>query len=194
MSILRINAWSSPRNISTAFMYAFAQREDTTVVDEPLYAHYLVNTSSLVKHPVTEAILQTQENDGNKVVQDLILGPHSTSVVLFKQMTHHLIELSWEFMRQTEHILLIRDPRAIIASYSKIIPNPSINDIGVKKQLDLYQYLQSIDKKPAIVDARLLLLNPRSVLEQLCQYLGLTFEPNMLQWEGTLKPDTILAR
>ena len=33
--------WSCPRNVSTALMYAFAQREDTQVFDEPLYAHYL---------------------------------------------------------------------------------------------------------------------------------------------------------
>ena len=33
--------WSCPRNISTALMYSFAQREDVQVFDEPLYAHYL---------------------------------------------------------------------------------------------------------------------------------------------------------
>ena len=38
---LRINCWSGPRNISTSFMYAFRQRSDTTVFDEPIYAHYL---------------------------------------------------------------------------------------------------------------------------------------------------------
>ncbi len=38
---LRINCWSGPRNISTALMYSFRERADTTVVDEPFYAHYL---------------------------------------------------------------------------------------------------------------------------------------------------------
>ena len=55
----RINAWSSPRNISTAFMYSFAQRKDTTVVDEPLYAHYLVNTETEAQHPGTEGTLHS---------------------------------------------------------------------------------------------------------------------------------------
>ena len=40
-STLRIQLWSGPRNVSTALMYSFAQRPDTRVVDEPLYAHYL---------------------------------------------------------------------------------------------------------------------------------------------------------
>ena len=41
MNPKRICLWSGPRNVSTALMYAFAQRPDTAVVDEPLYAHYL---------------------------------------------------------------------------------------------------------------------------------------------------------
>ena len=36
---LRLNVWSGPRNVSTALMYSFAQRSDTRVVDEPLYAY-----------------------------------------------------------------------------------------------------------------------------------------------------------
>ena len=44
--IKRICLWSGPRNISTALMYSFAQRDDTAVYDEPLYAHYLSKTSA----------------------------------------------------------------------------------------------------------------------------------------------------
>ena len=57
--------WSGPRNISTALMYAFAQREDTRVVDEPLYAHYLSSYPEAQKyHPGTDDILNSMENDG----------------------------------------------------------------------------------------------------------------------------------
>jgi hypothetical protein len=38
---LRIAMWSGPRNISTAMMRAWENREDCVVSDEPLYAHYL---------------------------------------------------------------------------------------------------------------------------------------------------------
>ena len=41
MQTQRICLWSGPRNISTALMYAFGQRSDTEIIDEPLYAHYL---------------------------------------------------------------------------------------------------------------------------------------------------------
>ena len=39
-----INMWSGPRNISTAMMRSFENREDTEVWDEPFYAHYLFAT------------------------------------------------------------------------------------------------------------------------------------------------------
>ena len=48
----RICLWSCPRNVSTALMYSFAQRRDTKVFDEPLYAHYL--SESKANHPGRE--------------------------------------------------------------------------------------------------------------------------------------------
>ena len=33
--------WSGPRNISTAMMRSWENRDDTAVWDEPLYAHFL---------------------------------------------------------------------------------------------------------------------------------------------------------
>ena len=40
-NITRIAMWSGPRNISTAMMRSFENREDTIVIDEPFYAYYL---------------------------------------------------------------------------------------------------------------------------------------------------------
>jgi len=45
-------------------MYSFAQREDTVVYDEPLYAHHI--TISGEDRPYKELLLASQENDGNK--------------------------------------------------------------------------------------------------------------------------------
>ena len=61
----RICLWSCPRNVSTALMYSFAQRRDTKVFDEPLYAHYLLQSG--VEHPARGEVLKFQENDGNKI-------------------------------------------------------------------------------------------------------------------------------
>ena len=185
----RINVWSSPRNISTAFMYSFAQRKDTTVFDEPLYAHYLTKTNTDAQHPGTAEVLDSQENDGEKVVQQLILGNHPTDIVLFKQMTHHLIHLKEDFLFKTQNILLIRDPRRIIASYAKVISNPKMHDIGIQKQYELFQQLQKGNNVAAVVDAQQLLLHPRKVLTALCENLDIPFDEKMLSWKAGARPE-----
>ena len=47
--VRRIAMWSGPRNISTAMMRSWGNRPDTAVCDEPLYAHYLLHTTTV--HP-----------------------------------------------------------------------------------------------------------------------------------------------
>ena len=179
----RINIWSSPRNVSTAFMYAFAQRSDMTVVDEPLYAHYLSKTYTDATHPGTAEILSVLENEGAKVVQSMLYEKFATPHVLFKQMTHHLIQLDLSFLAKMDNVLLIRDPKRIIASYAKVIPNPSMQDVGIKMQYDLFQELSKAGKVAAVVDAKELLLNPQKVLSLLCEQLKIPFDKNMLTWE-----------
>eukprot|EP00960_Hanusia_phi_P077916 768755-Hanusia_phi.AAC.5 len=58
--VVRINLWSSPRCASTSLMYSFAQRSDTKVVDEPLYAHYLKNIRPTAYRPYREEVLAAQ--------------------------------------------------------------------------------------------------------------------------------------
>ncbi len=170
-------------------MYSFAQRTDTTVVDEPLYAHYLSKTDSEAGHPGTEEVLIAQQNNGDAVVSDVIFGEYSTPVALFKQMTHHLIQLDWAFLLRTENVMLIRNPREIIASYAKVIPNPSIHDIGVEKQLEVFDFLTKNSRLNAVVDARELLLNPGGVLVQLCEKLEIDFDEKMLKWQPGARPE-----
>ena len=42
--------WSGPRNLSTALMRSFENRQDTHVLDEPFYAYYLNKTG--LNHPM----------------------------------------------------------------------------------------------------------------------------------------------
>lgn len=187
---IRINLWSSPRNISTALMYSFAQRPDTTVVDEPLYAYYLTHATDRAEHPGHEDILASQSADGRQVVESVILGgDYATEVVVFKQMTHHLLDLPLDFLHQTHNVLLIRDPQAILASYTKVIGQPSAYDIGVPQQDALFTYLQAHGVLTAIVDAKTLLQHPRRTLELLCERLGIPFTEAMLSWEAGPRPE-----
>ncbi|MGZ5546230.1 MAG: sulfotransferase-like domain-containing protein, partial [Limisphaerales bacterium] len=46
---IRIAMWSGPRNISTAMMRSWGNRDDTAVIDEPFYSFYLLATG--IHHP-----------------------------------------------------------------------------------------------------------------------------------------------
>lgn len=185
----RINLWSSPRNISTAMMYSFAQREDMTVVDEPLYAHYLTHTDSQTLHPVASQILKSQETNGDQVVSQMLYENYEKPCTLFKQMTHHLINLDEYFLEKMKNVLLIRDPRRIIASYAKVIENPKMQDVGVKMQAELFEKLQNKNALHAIVDTKQVLMNPEKVLRILCEKLEIPFTTKMLNWKAGARPE-----
>jgi hypothetical protein len=184
----RIHLWSSPRNISTALLYAFAQRPDTTVVDEPLYAHYLSRQPTSAVHPGREATLGAQHHSGSEVVEELRIRDYGTPVVVFKQMTHHLLGLNTDRLSGMHHVLLIRAPRRILASYGRVVDEVTAEDVGLPQQEELYEKLVARGELTAVVDARRLLLDPPAVLSRLCERLGLSFDPAMLGWPAGPKP------
>ena len=187
--MIRINVWSGPRNISTALMYSFAQRGDTRVFDEPLYAHYLTHTDARTYHPGAEDVIAAQDDDGEKVIRDILLGDHGKEVLFFKQMTHHLVELDWSFMREMVNIILTRDPRDMLPSYAQQVSAPTMRDVGYAQHIQLLEYLRDLGQEPSVLDARQTLLNPRGVLETLCTRIGIPCDDSMLQWAAGARPE-----
>ena len=192
-SVRRVCLWSGPRNVSTALMYAFEQRPDTRVVDEPLYAHYLRVSGAV--HPGGDEVLAAQDNDGDRVVRRVILGPCDRPVLFVKNMAHHLVDLDLAFLDRTVNILLVRDPVQMLPSLINQIPEPTLRDTGLKRQCDLLDDLTARGQSPAVLDARELLLDPAGVLETLCRRIGLPFYREMLAWPAGPRPeDGVWAR
>jgi len=188
MTTKRICLWSGPRNISTTLMYSFAQRNDTKVYDEPLYAYYLNNTQAKDYHPVAQIILSTMENDGNKVVE-MILGDHKKPIAFFKHMTHHLLDLDHTFMKDCIHIILTRDPVEMLPSFDKVIQNPTISDVGYALHTELIGYFKRQKIDFIVLDAKKVLLNPEKILKKLCNRIGISFDENMLHWATGPRPE-----
>lgn len=186
-NVKRVCLWSGPRNISTALMYAFAQRADTRVVDEPLYGHYL--RASGADHPLKIETMESMECDGEKVARGLILGPCARPVLFMKQMTHHLIEMGRGFLGSVVNVLLTRDPVDMLPSLEKALGEIALVDTGYRAQYELFEQLRALGQEPPVLEARELLLNPRGVLEQLCERLGLPFDEGMLAWETGGRPE-----
>lgn len=187
MSTVRINLWSGPRNVSTALMYAFAQRPDTRVLDEPLYAHYLRVEDA--DHPGKAEVIGSMMDDGERVVREVILGPCDRPVLFMKQMAHHLVELDRSFLAETVNVLLIRDPVQMLPSLGQNLTNPILRDTGLATQAILYQHLLDLGQQPPVLESKQLLLNPRRVLTQLCAQIGIGFEEKMLNWQPGARPE-----
>ena len=173
----RIAMWSGPRNISTAMMRSFGARDDTVVVDEPLYAHYLDATG--LHHPGREQILASQPIRWPDAVRELLRPLPAGRVVQYqKQMTHHLLpQIGEEWMAGLSHAFLIRDPAEVIASYAKVREEPDLADLGFEQQARIFRRFGG-----PVVDAADLLRDPAGVLSRLCTALRIDYQPAMLTW------------
>jgi hypothetical protein len=193
---IRVAMWSGPRNISTAMMRAWGNRDDTLVIDEPFYAYYLKVTS--IKHPGREEVIATGETDWRKVVANLT-GPITNGKRIFfqKHMTHHLLpEIDREWLGAVTNCFLIRDPRDVINSYVKKRADPALEDLGFVQQAQTFDFVRTrTNAMPPVVDARDVLENPEGTLRLLCEAVGVEFSKSMLSWpSGLRETDGIWAR
>ncbi len=185
--------WSGPRNVSTALMYAFDQRSDTRCSDEPLYAHYL--SVSEAGHPGRDEVLAAQDNDGARVVREVVLAPTAEPLHFQKHMAHHLVQLDLGFLSHTRNVLLVRDPAEVAVTLSVQVPNPTMRDIGMERQVELLVDLESRGQDVPVLDARELLLDPEGVLRELCVRLSIPWDASMLSWPaGARKCDGVWAK
>lgn len=182
---LRLAVWSGPRNISTAMMRAWENREDCAVVDEPFYAHYLLETR--LPHPGRDEVLRTGELDWRKVTAALLgPAPRGRAIWYQKHMTHHMLaHIARDFMRALVNVFLIRDPREVIASYAKSRPGfeLSARDVGVPQEAELIAHVRGVTgAMPIVIDTGAFLRAPEAHLRAWCARIGVDFSGRMLQW------------
>lgn len=186
-----IAMWSGPRNISTAMMRAWENRDDTVVVDEPFYAHYLHSTG--LDHPMHDEIIASGETDWQRIVQSLTQPP--TSGIFYQKhiATHWLPHFTIDWLKSLDHVFLIREPEPVVASYSIKRDALTANDLGYEQQAMLFDVLhESRGTYPAVIDSQRFLANPESQLKTLCARLGVPFDEMMLSWPaGTRHSDGI---
>jgi hypothetical protein len=187
-----LNLISGPRNVSTALMYSFSQKQDIQVIDEPFYAFYLLKSKK--EHPGKSEILANMSGSLDEI--NLNLDEMSkTSHLFIKNMAHHLnyLPLDWSFGKR--NIFLIRNPKYVIASYTNQIDKPLEEDLGYKSSYEILNRLKQNKEKYLIVESKAILLNPEKELSRMCEFAGLDFEKKMLKWEkGALKEDGIWAK
>ena len=187
--VVRIAMWSGPRNISTAMMRAWENRPDTAVHDEPFYAHYLHATG--LDHPGREEVVAAYPTDWRAVVGQ-ITGPVPGGKPIYyqKHMTHHMLPgLDEEWLAEFANVFLIRDPRAVIASYVQKRQSITLEDTGLPRQLALFEAVgRRSGTVPPVLDAAQVLADPAGTLRRLCTALDIDFDDRMLNWPAGPRP------
>jgi hypothetical protein len=183
-----IAMWSGPRNISTAMMRAWGNRNDSLVIDEPFYAYYLQATGK--EHPGADEVIAAGETDWRKIIVRLT-GPIPDGKRIFfqKQMAHHLLpEVDRQWLGAVTNCFLIRDPREVISSYIKKREDPALEDLGFAQQAEIFDFVRTrMNTVPAVVDAKDVLANPERILKLLCERVGVKFRESMLSWPPGLR-------
>ena len=191
MKVVRLAMWSGPRNISTAMMRSWAARTDCVVVDEPLYAFYLTHVD--VDHPGHDEIVRSQPTDWRTVVRALTTAelPGGATVLYQKHMTHHVLpDIDRAILAPLRHAFLIRAPAEVLRSYSKVRGEPTLADLGLPQQVELFERFGG-----PVVDARDVLGDPPTALSALCAALGVGFDPAMVSWPaGPQDTDGVWAK
>ena len=193
MKPVKIALWSGPRNISTAMMYSFGNRADTSIVDEPLFGYFLKRTG--VWRPSREEVLATMNTDASKVIEKLCEPNTKADIFFMKHIANHLIDLDWSFLKGFRNVILTRNPKKVLLSYDAHVKSPTMLDVAYEIQLELLNYLKENKLHYVVLDADQVLQDPASQLKKLCFELNIPFDEKMLSWEpGPRIEDGIWAK
>jgi len=182
--MMRIAMWSGPRNLSTAMMYAFGNRSDFAVWDEPFYAPYLAKTG--LDHPMAVEIVAAHEDDPKKVAARCIdTIPAQKPHFYMKHMPHHMIDgFPMDWAKDCVNIHLIRHPARVIASYGAKRAEITDDDIGFRQQSELFDQIGGL-----VIDSADIRQDPENMLKKLCAEIELPFDPAMLSWPAGSRAD-----
>ena len=187
-----IAMWSGPRNLSTALMRSFANRQDVdNVLDEPFYAAYLIETSK--DHPMKEEVIANQSSSWSEV--EKICRTPSQKISYQKHMTQHMIREDLNWIHELCNCFLIRNPEDVAKSFLQSWSGGDFIDMGFSQQASIFDLVYSNTKTiPPVIDAYLLRKDPERVLKRVCSYINIPWDPNMLAWDaGIMDYDGIWA-
>ena len=171
--------WSGPRNLSTALMRSFENREDTKVWDEPFYAYYLKETKK--NHPLANEIINKYETNLEKIID--LVTKEKDFIYFQKHMSHHIIKkipINW--ITKGINCFLIRHPKEVLLSYIQKNDLIDSNDLGYPAQLRLFNYIKTSNKKILVIDAKDLSEKPEIILKKICKKINIPFTEKMLNW------------
>ena len=130
------------------------------------------------------------ETDPAVVIEDQILGEFDSPIVFFKNMGHHVVAFDdWSWLTETHNVFLTRRPVEVLTSFTKKIPNPTLELTGFDGQVRLMRHLRELGQAPPVIDSAEVLRDPETALRTLCEKVEIPWDGAMLSWESGPKPE-----
>lgn len=192
---LVVHLWCGPRTLSTATMYSFAQRPDTSVVDEPLYAAYLRKHPRIFR-PYRDQLLEHGTCDGNDVLEKMPDIANGKGIIVAKHMAKHVdcIDKALLIGCNVKNVIIVRDPFDMILSWDVKQgvhqEGNTLEATSLPHMVQIYSEIRRLSGVPPIVvDSNLLKKHPKEILSLLCEKLAIPFCESQLQWTAGPKPE-----
>ena len=125
-------------------------------------------------------MIASQPADWRVVLRALAAGPLPAGAAVYyqKHMTHHLLPaVDRAALAPLRHAFLIREPRGLLASYARVRSAPTVADLGLRQQAEIFGEFGG-----PVLDSADLLAAPEAALRALCAALGVPFSAAMLSW------------
>ncbi len=158
-------------------------------MDEPFYGAYLFKTQK--NHPLRNQIIRDMNTNYDEIAKTCSKSDFHGKILYQKQMAQHITpELNLKFLDGMHNIFLIRKPEYVVRSFNEKVEEFDLEDIGVKQQFRLFQYLLAkTGQTPFVFSSSDLLNDPEKVLSQICKRVGIKFTDKMLSWPEGPHPD-----
>ena len=184
-----IALWSHPRSMSTATERIMRERGDLHCFHEPFMYYYYVHRQVRTlphfdikdDHPTTFADIR------NMLLRQADKGP-----VFFKDMSYYVMPDALKdetFMRQLTHCFLIRNPMSSIASYYKLDPDLTCEEIGLEAQWAHFCGLRDMGLSPVVVEAETIREDAEAVIGALWRAIGLPHSATAFDWRSSPPDD-----
>ena len=189
MSFPIIALWAHPRSMSTATERVMRERGDLDCAHEPfMYDYYVERGAGVTPHFDVQEDHPAAYDD----IRDMLLRRAETRGVFFKDMSYYVMPRLLEdarFRDRVRHAFLIRNPEAAIASYHRLDPNFSEEEIGITAQWEHYDGLCAAGHDPVVLISETIRDAPAREIGRWWRSVGLGAAPHAFEWEGDAIPD-----
>ena len=181
--------WSHPRSMSTALERVMRERGDLDCAHEPfMYDYYVHRAIRQMPH----FDIRPDHPVSYQAIRDHLIARAQKAPVFFKDMSYYVmphITRDPVFAPHLVNIFLIRDPMASIASYHRLDPEVTLEEIGLEAQWRHYSALVAAGKSPVVIRAEAVQADTRGMMVQLWQAVGLPFRAGAFDWQSERPKD-----